>query len=59
MTTDPVSSAEVVVQLIQDRQTADYVGMSAAIMFIWDYGGLINHIFDRMAPLVFGSLPAQ
>jgi hypothetical protein len=59
MPIDPFSSTEASIQLIQDLQTADYVGMSAAIMFIWDYGGLTNHIFDRMTPLVFDSLSAQ
>jgi hypothetical protein len=43
MTTDPFFSNEVVVQLIQDRKTASYVAMSAAIMFVWDYGALTNH----------------
>jgi len=55
MTNDSLSSTEVVIQLIQDLQTADYAGMSAAIMFIWDYGGLTNRIFHRMTPLVFGA----
>jgi len=59
MTIDLVSSTEVVLRLIQDRQTVGYVGISAMIMLIWDYGGLTNYISDRMAPLVFGSLSAQ
>jgi len=54
MTTDPLSSPEVVVQLIQDFQMADYAGLSTAMMFIWDSGGLTDRIFHRMTPLVFG-----
>jgi hypothetical protein len=54
--TDPFSSTEVVVQLIQNLTTSNYAGLSAAIMFIWDYGGLTSHVVDRMTPLVFGSL---
>jgi len=59
MTIDLVSSTEVVLRLIQDRQTVGYVGISAMVMLIWDYGGLTNYISDGMAPLVFGSLSAQ
>jgi len=56
MMIDPVSSTEVVLRLIQDRQTVSYVGISAMIMLIWDYGGLTNYIFDRMAPLMLAWL---
>jgi len=55
MATDFLSFTEVVIQLIQDHQTANYAGMSAAIMFIWDYGGVTNRIFHRMTLLVFGA----
>jgi len=47
MTTDPLSSPEAVVQLIQNIQTADYAGLSAAIMFIWDYGGPTSRILSN------------
>jgi hypothetical protein len=56
MAIGPPSSPEVVVQLIHDLQTDDYVKLSAAIVFILDYGA---HIFDRMTLLVFDSLSAQ
>jgi len=59
MTIGPLSSTGTAVQFIQDMQTADYVAMSAAIMFIWDYGGLTDHILYRMARLLFGSLSTQ
>jgi hypothetical protein len=56
MPIDPPSSPEIVVQLIHDLQADNYVKLSAAIIFILDYGA---HIFDRMTLLVFDSLSAQ
>jgi len=56
MTMDLVSPTEADLQLIQDRRTVGYVGVSTMIMFICDYGGLTNNISNRMAPLVFGSI---
>jgi len=56
MTTDPLSLLGVIAQAIQGLQTAYYAWTSATIMFIWDYGELTNHMFDRMTLLVFGSL---
>ena len=55
MTTGPFHSAEEIVQVVQGIQTAYYGRMSALIIFIWDYGELINDTFDRVTYLVFGS----
>jgi hypothetical protein len=52
MAIDPPSSPEVVVRLIHNLQTDNYAKLSAAIMFILDYGA---YIFDRMTLLVFDS----
>jgi hypothetical protein len=46
MTTDPFPSTEVVFQLIQNLTLSNYVAMSAAIMFIWDYGAFPNYVVD-------------
>jgi hypothetical protein len=59
MTTGPFSSTEVFAQPIQNHIASSYVGMSVAIMFIWDYGALTNYVVDRMTPLMLGSLSAQ
>jgi hypothetical protein len=59
MTTDPLSFLEAIVQAIQSLRTAYYAGMAATIMSIWDYGELMNHMFDRIVPLVYGSLSVQ
>ena len=37
---------EMAFQYIRDMKVADYVVRSATVIFIWDYGGLTNHIFD-------------
>lgn len=42
MTADPLPSLEVVGQVMQRVQTAYYFGMSATVMFIWDYGELTD-----------------
>ena len=55
MTTGPFHSAEEIVQVVQGVQTAYYGRMSALIIFIWDYGELIKHMFDRITDLVSGS----
>jgi hypothetical protein len=50
---------EAIVQAVQSLRTAYYAGMSATIMFIWDYSELATNMFDRIVPLVYGSLSIQ